>query len=160
MVINVRAQSWDAAEYQEVRIARARQIAALPLRRTPVGGLEVLLVTSRETQRWIIPKGWPWPDHSDPEAAAGEALEEAGLLGRIETTRFGTYVYGKRQTDETVEVGVDVFLLWVSEELPDWKEREERERTWFAVETAAITVDEPQLRALLRALRELPRSRG
>jgi 8-oxo-dGTP pyrophosphatase MutT (NUDIX family) len=143
-----------------VNIARARQVAALPLRRTPGGGLEVLLVTSRETQRWIIPKGWPWPDHADHDAAAGEAHEEAGIFGRVETKRFGTYVYDKHQPGETIEVGVDVYLFWVTEELADWKEREERERTWFAVETAATAVDEPQLQALLRALRELPRSRG
>jgi 8-oxo-dGTP pyrophosphatase MutT (NUDIX family) len=59
----------------------ARQVAALPVRRNPDGSLSVLLVTSRETRRWVIPKGWPWPDRDDYVAATEEAREEAGVLG-------------------------------------------------------------------------------
>ena len=55
-----------------------RQVAALPVRRNPDGSLSVLLVTSRQTRRWVIPKGWPWPKHEDHVAAAEEAREEAG----------------------------------------------------------------------------------
>jgi 8-oxo-dGTP pyrophosphatase MutT (NUDIX family) len=125
----------------------------------PGGALEVLLVTSRETRRWVIPKGWPWPELADHLAAAEEAREEAGLLGAIESTAFGTYVYQKRFPDRTAEVGVDAYLLWVAEELEDWPERAERRRVWFTPDAAAEAVEEPQLRAMLRALADLPRSR-
>src|SRR3974390_952808 len=60
-----------------------RQVAALPLRRTKSGALEVLLVTSRGTGRWIIPKGWPSKRLRDRKAAAREAREEAGVKGKI-----------------------------------------------------------------------------
>ena len=59
----------------------ARQVGALPVRRAPDGTLLVLLVTTLQTQRWIIPKGWPWPGEQDYTAAAEEAREEAGVLG-------------------------------------------------------------------------------
>ena len=63
----------------------ARQIAALPVRREADGSLLVLLVTSRDRRRWVIPKGWPWPDREDCVAAAEEAREEAGVLGRAQS---------------------------------------------------------------------------
>ena len=68
----------------------SNQVAAIPVRRRADGNLEVLLVTSRETRRWIVPKGWPWPEVSDHEAAAAEAWEEAGVRGRILADKLGT----------------------------------------------------------------------
>ena len=73
------------------------QVAAIPVRRRGDGNLEVLLVTSRETRRWIVPKGWPWPEVSDHEAAAAEAWEEAGVRGRILADELGAYTYDKQR---------------------------------------------------------------
>jgi ADP-ribose pyrophosphatase YjhB (NUDIX family) len=40
----------------------------------------VLLVTSRETGRWIIPKGGPIKGFKPAKTAAREAYEDAGAL--------------------------------------------------------------------------------
>jgi ADP-ribose pyrophosphatase YjhB (NUDIX family) len=122
--------------------------------------VEVLLVTSRETRRWIIPKGWPWPDHEDHHSAAGEAREEAGIVGRIEEASFGRYRYVKtKESGEGVELKVEVYLLWVKRLLKDWPEREERERAWFTPKEAAKRVQERQLKELLLAVADLPKKR-
>jgi len=129
----------------------ARQVAALPLRRdAATGGCEVLLVTTLSTRRWIIPKGWPWPERADAEAAAREAFEEAGVRGDIAPDPIGTFTYLKRRKkgdDRTVVVCV--YLLRVTEELTDWPERLQRDRRWMSPREAAERVEEPELKALL-----------
>ena len=79
-----------------------KQVAALPVRRTPSGALRVLLVTSRETRRMVIPKGWPWRGVKDYKAAAEEAREEAGILGKTRKKPIGSYTYFKRKPDGDV----------------------------------------------------------
>jgi 8-oxo-dGTP pyrophosphatase MutT (NUDIX family) len=76
--------------------AERRQIAALPFRRTTAGEIEILLITSRETGRFIIPKGWPMKRLSDPDAAAREAYEEAGVVGKVQRKPICDYLYWKR----------------------------------------------------------------
>jgi 8-oxo-dGTP pyrophosphatase MutT (NUDIX family) len=61
----------------------ARPVAALPVRRERDGSVQVLLVTSRETAGWVIPKGWPWHNCEDCVPAAQGAREKAGVLGRV-----------------------------------------------------------------------------
>jgi 8-oxo-dGTP pyrophosphatase MutT (NUDIX family) len=126
------------------------QVAALPVRRNPDGSCHVLLVTSRETRRWIIPKGWPQPPVDDHAAAAREAHEEAGVLGTAHFESIGSYLYQKRRRRGVTTVRVSVYLLTVTEELAEWPEREHRERAWFTPAEAAAKVDEPELRDLLR----------
>jgi 8-oxo-dGTP pyrophosphatase MutT (NUDIX family) len=128
----------------------ALQVAALPVRRNRDGSCSVLLVTSRQTRRWVIPKGWPQRDREDHAAAAQEAREEAGVLGAAHTESVGSYVYRKRRRAGVTTVRVKVYLLAVTEELADWPEREQRERAWFTPAEAAAKVDEPELRDLLR----------
>ena len=128
------------------------QVAAVPVRRQDDGELEVLLVTSRETRRWIIPKGWPWPEAPHHEAAAAEAWEEAGVRGRIVADALGTYTYDKRQDGTLLTVDVIVYLLEVTEEERVWPEMDERERAWFSPAAAAEAVVEQELKALLHTL--------
>ena len=130
-----------------------RQVAALPVRRNPDGSLDVLLVTSRETRHWVIPKGWPWPEREDHLAAAEEAREEAGVLGLVLSGSIGSYTYCKRHPDGPIPVRVHVYLLEVSEELASWPERDQRDRAWFELSDAATKVDEPELRDLLLQVR-------
>ena len=100
--------------------ARA-QYGVLPYREE--GGLEVLLVTSRETKRWIIPKGWPMKDRTAPQAAAQEALEEAGVVGVAEETALGTYRYWKKLKDgSSIQCEVSVFPMKVAVEHEHWLE--------------------------------------
>jgi 8-oxo-dGTP pyrophosphatase MutT (NUDIX family) len=132
----------------------ARQVAALPVRRAPDGTLLVMLVTTLQTQRWIIPKGWPWPGEHDYTAAAEEAREEAGVLGEPRAESIGSYTYEKRRSSGIVPVRVSVYLLDVREELATWPESAQRQRAWFTLEDAAAIVQEPELRELLLAFRD------
>jgi 8-oxo-dGTP pyrophosphatase MutT (NUDIX family) len=130
----------------------ARQVGALPVRRGPDGTLLVLLVTSLQTRRWIIPKGWPWPGQQDCASAAAEAHEEAGVLGEVREVSIGSYTYEKRRPSGRVPVRVAVFLLEVKEELEAWPECKRRRRAWFTLDAAAEAVQEPELKALLLEL--------
>ena len=128
------------------------QYAALPFRRRGEV-IEVLLITSRDTGRWVIPKGWPIAGLSPPDAAAREAHEEAGLVGRIGAQTLGRYHYDKGLADgSSVSCVVEVFALEVERQLPSWPERDERRRRWFALQEAAAAVQEQELQALIRRL--------
>jgi hypothetical protein len=63
------------------RSSRPIQYGALPYREIK-SGVQILLVTSRNTRRWIIPKGWPQSGTPPHRAAAREAFEEAGVVGK------------------------------------------------------------------------------
>lgn len=134
-------------------MAKSRQVAAIPVRRGGPSGLKVMLVTSRETQRWVIPKGWPWPKRSDHDAAAGEAWEEAGVRGKILSELLGTFTYDKRDGGDLRRLEVSVFLLEVTEEADKWPEAHERRRQWFTVKEAAELVQEPGLKELLQKIK-------
>lgn len=127
------------------------QVAALPVRPTPTG-VEVLLITSRETRRWLIPKGWPMKGRKDYQAAAREALEEAGVQGKIRKQPIGAYTYQKRLIDRVEPCRVMVYLLQVEKELPRWPEKDQRRRAWFSQRDAAERVSEPKLATLILAL--------
>ena len=129
------------------------QVAALPVRLDASGRLRVLLVTSRDTGRWVVPKGWPM-DRLDPwEAAAVEALEEAGAEGRIASDPLGTFAYGKRLGGgRTLPCEVTLYPLRVTKLRRSWKEEGERRRRWFRPRAAAKRVDEPELSGILRQL--------
>ena len=129
-----------------------KQVGALPVKTDKNGALRVLLVTSRETRRLVIPKGWPWPGVKDHKAAAEEAREEAGIRGKIGKEPVGSYTYDKRRTSGSVPVRVKVFLLAVQEELDDWPERDERERKWLTPAKAAEAVVEEELAELILAV--------
>lgn len=128
------------------------QFAALCYRGTS-SKPEILLVTSRDTGRWIIPKGWPAAGQSPARSAAREAFEEAGVTGRVSERAIGLYSYLKRQEDGgTLPLMVAVFALRVDALAKDYPERHERRRKWMSPERAARLVDEPELRALIRDL--------
>jgi len=133
-------------------MSNLKQVAAVAVRRQASGKLEVLLVTSRETRRWVVPKGWPWPEVPDHEAAAAEAWEEAGVRGRILADRLGVYTYDKRRDGSRLAVDVVAYLLEVSDEESIWPEMDERQRAWFNLAEAAQAVEEPELKALLLSL--------
>jgi 8-oxo-dGTP pyrophosphatase MutT (NUDIX family) len=130
----------------------AQQIGAVPLRREADGTQFVLLVTSRDSRRWIIPKGWPWPGVEDWIAATEEAREEAGILGHVWHDAIGSFTYEKRHPNGPMPVRVTVYLLEVTGMLEDWPEKDERERAWFTLTDAARAVTEPELKALLNGL--------
>lgn len=129
-----------------------RQVAALPLRQAKDGAMKILLVTSRDTGRWIIPKGWRSKRLKDCKAAAREAREEAGVKGKIFRRAIGRYRYIKRELGHAALVEVRVFLLEVSKSYKRWPEKNERRRAWFDLDDAANRVSDPELSSLIGAL--------
>src|SRR5215469_107979 len=129
-----------------------KQVAALPLRRMD-GAAEVLLVTSRDTGRWIIPKGWRPKRKKGYKAAAREAREEAGVKGKIKPKAIGRFRYIKRERSAEDPIDVTVFLLSVQKEYKRWPEADQRRRAWFAPASAALQVQEPELSSIIAALK-------
>lgn len=116
----------------------------------------MLLVTSRDTGRWVIPKGNPMRRRQPHEAAAQEAFEEAGVEGIACPSAIGTFRYLKRRASGDVTASVTVFPLAVTRQLGDWPERDQRRRAWFSLPAAAAAVAEPGLKALIAGFREPP----
>ncbi|MGL4406445.1 MAG: NUDIX hydrolase [Notoacmeibacter sp.] len=127
------------------------QIAALPYRVEKIHIL-ILLVTSRGTGRWVLPKGWIEASDPDPaEAAAREALEEAGVIGEIHKTGIGFYTYSKAlDGGPSILCRVRVYPLKVTGQLKTFKEAGQRIMEWFKIEEAADAVKEPELAELIR----------
>ncbi|HEX7886877.1 MAG TPA: NUDIX hydrolase, partial [Phenylobacterium sp.] len=116
------------------------------------GATEILLITSRESRRWVIPKGWPMKDKTPEDTAAQEAYEEAGVLGEAGHRSLGAYHYDKRLGSGRLQhVRVMVYPLEVREARDIWPEMAERDRLWSSPAEAATLVDEAELRALLAA---------
>jgi 8-oxo-dGTP pyrophosphatase MutT (NUDIX family) len=129
------------------------QYAALPYRRLANAAIEVMLITSRDTGRWVIPKGWPGEGLAERESAAREAREEGGLVGRMGDRPIGRYHYDKRLPDgSAVLCAVEVFALEVERQLKSWPERKERQTRWFVLHEAADAVAEAELADIIRDL--------
>lgn len=126
------------------------QYGALPYRPSVDGGREILLITSRDTGRWIIPKGWPMRGKEGWEVAAREAFEEAGIEGETNAQAIGAYHYHKRRPGgRSLTCRVEVFPFGVVSELKRWPERHQRRRQWFTAREAARLVDEDELKSLI-----------
>lgn len=126
------------------------QFAALPFRIVQ-DKVQVMLITSRGTKRWILPKGWPMDGLTPAQSAAEEAFEEAGVRGRPYDICVGVYSYNK------VVPGVAdlpclamVFPLKVKRVFSDYPEKKERRRKWVPLKRAAEKISEPELRAILK----------
>ena len=123
--------------------------------------MRILLITSRGTGRWVIPKGNRMRGLAGHRAAELEAYEEAGLRGVACPAPLGRYRYLKYRGDGTArDAKVDVFPLAVTAQVADWPEKGERELRWFSVPEAARAVDEPDLQSIIAAFREPPKEPG
>lgn len=137
-----------------MRTARKRdvrsQFAALCYR-VHKDEVQVLLITSRASRRWIIPKGWPMPGETPAQAAATEAFEEAGAVGKSFNVCLGIYSYTKVMDDEDdLPCVVSVFPIKVKKLKSEYPEAKERRRRWFSLKKAAARVREPELRKILK----------
>ncbi|NKL02498.1 NUDIX domain-containing protein [Rhizobium leguminosarum bv. viciae] len=119
------------------------------------GAVEVLLLTSRDTGRWVIPKGWPMTGKRAHEVAVQEALEEAGVRGVVETETLGAYTYPKVLRDGVqVVCKVQVYALEVTNMAKSFKEKGERTIEWVSFDEAVRRVREPELRNLFLAFQQ------
>ena len=129
---------------------RELQFGILPWRIGEGGTRQVLLLTSRETRRWVIPKGWPMKGREPAETASQEAYEEAGMVGHIVSKRpLGNFHYAKQLAKRTILCEVRVFLFRVERQLDNWPERDARETKWFDATEAATLVEEGGLAQII-----------
>jgi len=142
------------------RISRSKgatrvQYGALPYRLTKTRSVELLLVTSRETKRWIIPKGWPIDGLKPFKSAAQEAYEEAGIRGTVGKRPLGTYAYRKRDRagGRYISCEVTVFPLLVKDQRGRWPEQHQRRTKWVSRRKAITLIADRKLRALVSEFR-------
>lgn len=118
--------------------------------RIKAGKTEILLITSRGTKRWILPKGWPIKGCSPAEGAAVEAFEEAGVEGKMQPVCVGIYAYDKIMEDApSIPCLVAIYPLRVKKLLRKYPESGQRRRKWFSRKRAAALVDEPELSEII-----------
>jgi 8-oxo-dGTP pyrophosphatase MutT (NUDIX family) len=134
-------------------VARRVQYGALPYRLSAGARPQFMLITSRETRRWVIPKGWPKKGKSPRYSAAREAFEEAGVVGAVAKRSAGSFSYEKRLRNGGVVVcDVRVFPLEVRRQSKKWPEKQERIVKWLSASQAAEKVDESTLGEIIRRL--------
>jgi 8-oxo-dGTP pyrophosphatase MutT (NUDIX family) len=113
-----------------------------------------LLITTRKKRIWSIPKGWPMKGRKAPDAAAIEAFEEAGVIGKIGWRRLGSFRHRKRVGSRKKECAIEIFPLAVRRELAEWPEKHERKRRWFSGKQAAQRVKAKGLRRAINDIAE------
>lgn len=120
------------------------QIAALPVRLDADGAMEIYLVTSRGSGRWIIPKGNPIRGLAPQDVAAREAREEAGLIGPVLPRLLGSFEF-QRVRDAVGETClIDVYPMHVDRQLNSFAEKRERTVRLCNLDTAlAIVASRP-----------------
>jgi 8-oxo-dGTP pyrophosphatase MutT (NUDIX family) len=127
------------------------QYGALPYRFTHNAALEILLVTTRQSKQWIIPKGWPIKGLRPAKSAAREAYEEAGVRGRVGAKSIGSFAYDKSLDGNGIRVNceVRVFPLLVKRQSETWPEIEQRIVQWVAPDKALALIKASDLKALV-----------
>lgn len=112
-------------------------------------GFRIVLVTSLDTQRWVLPKGHLENGLTPQDSAALEAFEEAGVEGKVSDRRIGTYDYIKIEKKGGGPRRVSVFPMAVSKIRRSWPEKAMRRRKWMTIDDAIKAVDEKKLKKLL-----------
>ena len=125
------------------------QYGVLPWRRA-ADGLQLLLITTRSTKRWIVPKGWPEKNMAPNECAAHEAYEEAGVLGDVADQPIGTFSHRKQlKSGHLITCRIHVFDMEVTGIAEDWPEKDEREIRWCTAEEAMALASDLGLRRIV-----------
>ncbi|WP_349962489.1 NUDIX hydrolase [Rhizobium sp. ZPR3] len=128
----------------------AEQYGALCFQYSKENVLKVLLITTRETRRWMTPKGWAIKGLTGGQVAEREAWEEAGVKGKVKKNTFGYFTYLKVLDDgETIPSVVEVHLLEVRKQCQKFPESGQRMIEWMVPEEAVRRVREPELKGLL-----------
>ncbi len=142
---------WFRARSIAPRRAARAQVGAVPVRVGEDGELEVLLITTRGRARWTVPKGWPMRGLADHQAAAREALEEAGVRGHVDPTPIGAFDYAKKNRRGPFRV--TLYRLDVEAQQRRFRERGQRKSQWLSIDEAADRIEWPGLAAAVRDLR-------
>lgn len=114
------------------------------------GGIEILLITSRKKKNWIVPKGIIEDDLSPQDSAEKEALEEAGVEGKVFQEKIGEYEFQKWGGVCVVKL----FVMRVEKENEIWLEGYERKRKWFLIREALKHIKRKKLRKIIKSVPE------
>ncbi len=144
----------EAIPTDELDPSTIKQVGALPVERDADGHWRVILITTRDSGRWSIPKGNVMKDLSPAEAAAQEAFEEGGLSGEIDEKPMGSYVFWKRRSGHWELARVEVFLMDVRKQASEYKEKGLRKIERFSFDDAEDAILEPGLKSLIAAAKE------
>ena len=126
------------------------QVAAIPFKYEP-DSLKVLLLTTRKTGKWIVPKGWPIEGLNFSQSAEQEALEEAGVKGLISKHPIGDFIYHKKIAPRRkVPCTVLTYGLHVTDQMSEWIEKGQREILWCSLLGAAKKVKNTGLRDIFQ----------
>jgi 8-oxo-dGTP pyrophosphatase MutT (NUDIX family) len=141
---------------RKVKPAVRVQYAALPYRFDQAGTLQVLLVTTRQSKRWILPKGWPIKDLRPPRSAAREAFEEAGVRGKVGAKSIGSFKYDKMLDEQgiAVQCEVKVYPLLVKRQSAEFAEVGQRLSQWAELDKALSLIEESGIKAIVTAFVE------
>ena len=115
--------------------------------------LEICIVTTRNTGRWILPKGWPMHKQTPAQAAAAEAYEEAGITGDAIDHCLGVYSYVKPLKSGSAPIVVMIYPVHVRNVLSDWPEKGQRKRKWLSPKKAAKKLQEPELKRIVASFK-------
>jgi 8-oxo-dGTP pyrophosphatase MutT (NUDIX family) len=150
-MINIFSRVWESFLGPLLQRPKRQQVAALCYRGDGADR-EVLLISSRDTGRWIIPKGWPIRGKNGAQSAMQEAWEEAGVRkGTSDVGSIGSYTYDKRQdTGWSISIETVVYPVSVETMADKFPEVKERVRRWVSPDDAANLVQEPELKNILR----------
>lgn len=111
--------------------------------------LKILLIKSRRSKRWVIPKGWKLATMNSRMSVAVEAWEEAGVQGKVSKRPIGFYHYRKADKDQSFfTCEVKVYSLNVLKLKKKFPEMSERKSKWFSFSDASMLVDEPELKKI------------
>jgi 8-oxo-dGTP pyrophosphatase MutT (NUDIX family) len=138
---------------RKIKLAVRLQYGALPYRFSKDAALEILLVTTRGTRRWIVPKGWPIRGLRPAKSAAREAFEEAGVTGRIGAKPMGLFAYDKLrdETGGSTTCEVKVYPLLVKRQSRVWPESHQRTTQWVEPSRAIAMIKERGLKKIVAA---------
>lgn len=133
------------------------QFAALCYR-IKYGKVQILLVTSRGSKRWIVPKGWPMEGRTPGGSAMQEAWEEAGVNGHVDGLCLGVYSYAKELgPEDNLPCVAMLYPVAVRALAKHYPESGQRRRRWVSRKKAARLVSEPELAQLILDFDPRPR---
>lgn len=135
-------------------LSTLKQVGALPVMRGADGQWLVILITTRDSGRWSIPKGNPIKGYTKAGAAAVEAFEEGGLIGTMAKRKLGSYLFWKRRSNHWELAEVVVYLMKVEKRAAEFKEKGLRQVQSFSFEDAEDVIVEPGLKMLIRQTNE------
>ncbi|KAL4026100.1 hypothetical protein IC575_014524 [Cucumis melo] len=102
--------------------------------------IEVLMVSSPNRDDLVFPKGGWEDDETLLEAACREAVEEAGVRGKLNENPLGVWEFRSKSSQDICSMEGAcrgyMFALEVTEELESWPEQGNRHRRWLNVTEA------------------------